>query len=263
MPCLPHAAHTLFLTLPHLQDPPATSGSPSEPSSMSKLGQNFNAAGVGLFFRLLGGNQALAMPHLSVPDIRSIDWAALSAAGFKGVVFDKDNTLTAPFSLEVEPRLRASLAAAGAAFGGRLVLYSNSAGLQQYDPHGEEAVRLEAALGIPVLRHKDKKPAGGAAELEAHFGCLVSELVMVGDRYLTDVVFGNRHGMLTVRPVPLTRAGEPAGVVLARGVEEHFVGRWGHKGVTAPPHPLLTRAGAPLLSSFLISVPPDLPGQSQ
>ena len=31
---------------------------------------------------------------------------------------------------------------------------------------------------------------------------------MVGDRYLTDVVYGNRHGMLTIRPTPLTLVGE-------------------------------------------------------
>lgn len=63
---------------------------------------------------------------------------------------------------------------------------------------------MESALGIAVLRHKDKKPAGGPEDLESHFGCSVSELVMVGDRYLTDVVFGNRLGMLTVRVVRCT-----------------------------------------------------------
>ena len=37
---------------------------------------------------------------------------------------------------------------------------------------GEEADRLEARLGIPVLRHSEKKPGGGAAALEQHFGCV-------------------------------------------------------------------------------------------
>jgi hypothetical protein len=31
-------------------------------------------------------------------------------------------------------------------------------------------------------------------------------------RFLTDVVFGNRHGMLTIRPEPLTTENEPLGV---------------------------------------------------
>lgn len=37
---------------------------------------------------------------------------------------------------------------------------------------------------------------------------------MVGDRYLTDVVFGNRNGMLTIRPAPFTAKGEPKAVLL-------------------------------------------------
>ena len=42
--------------------------------------------------------------------------------------------------------------------------------------------------------------------------CPATRLVMIGDRYLTDMVYGNRHGMLTVRPSPLTLAGETLAV---------------------------------------------------
>lgn len=37
---------------------------------------------------------------------------------------------------------------------------------------------------------------------------------MIGDRYLTDVVYGNRNGMLTIRPAPLSLRGEPLVVKL-------------------------------------------------
>lgn len=47
---------------------------------------------------------------------------------------------------------------------------------------GEEAAALEAALGVAVLRHREKKPSGGKGEVEAHFGCGAHEVVMVGDR---------------------------------------------------------------------------------
>ena len=46
--------------------------------------------------------------------------------------------------------------------------------------------------------------------------CPASRLVMIGDRYLTDMVYGNRHGMLTVRPSPLTLAGETLAVRMVR-----------------------------------------------
>jgi predicted HAD superfamily phosphohydrolase YqeG len=39
---------------------------------------------------------------------------------------------------------------------------------------------------------------------------------MVGDRFLTDVVFGNRNGMLTIRPAPFTSKGEPKAVLAVR-----------------------------------------------
>jgi phosphatidylglycerophosphatase GEP4 len=117
----------------------------------------------------LQGNQSLALPHVSVPDISWIDWPALKAAGFKACVFDKDNTLSVPFALEVPQQLLPSFQQCQAAFGPeRLVLYSNSAGLQQYDPQGQEADTLERAFGVHVLRHKDKKPAGGCAELQEY-----------------------------------------------------------------------------------------------
>lgn len=101
-------------------------------------------------------------------------------------------------------------------FDGRIVLYSNSAGLEQFDPEGVEAAALESALGLSVLRHKEKKPAGGAEDVERHFNCSVDKLIMVGDRYLTDVAFGNRLGMLTIRPVPFTAEGEPKAVRAVR-----------------------------------------------
>lgn len=37
---------------------------------------------------------------------------------------------------------------------------------------------------------------------------------MIGDRYLTDVVYGNRNGLFTIRPAPLTLDGEPSAVLL-------------------------------------------------
>lgn len=49
----------------------------------------------------LKGNETLAIPHVSVPDIRWVDWAAVKRAGFKGAAFDKDNTLTLPFLEQV------------------------------------------------------------------------------------------------------------------------------------------------------------------
>jgi hypothetical protein len=85
----------------------------ASPSSWSrkvaKLQQNFNSAGISLFLQIVGSNHPLALPHVSVPDISHVDWEALAAAGFRGCVFDKDNTICRPFALEVDPKLQASM----------------------------------------------------------------------------------------------------------------------------------------------------------
>ena len=89
-------------------------------------------------------------------------WAELRAAGFAGVVFDKDNTLTLPYATGVHAPLAAALAAALAAFGPRgVAILSNSAGLRQYDPAGAAAEALERELGVPVLRHSEWGGRGG------------------------------------------------------------------------------------------------------
>ena len=82
----------------------------------------------------------MALPHVSVPSIAWLDWEALRKAGFEGCVFDKDNTLTEPYADEVAPQLLPSLRRCQQAFGGRLVLFSNSAGLAQFDPRGAPAL---------------------------------------------------------------------------------------------------------------------------
>ena len=280
-------------------------------SLVARLGQSFNPSGIALFGKILlvsegafsasnrqrnsklklkenkistspststytqkkktSSSAPLLLPHLTVSDVSRLDWRALAAAGFRAAVFDKDNTLTAPYSLELTAEATRALADAAEAFGregsggesdrSSLALLSNSAGLKQYDPEGHEAEALEAALGVAVIRHSSKKPAGDAAAIVRHFsigdgtsGALTSnlsssssispsEIVMVGDRYLTDVAFGNRLGMLTVRVDPIEKSGkgEPRAVAVSRRVEEALVRRRERKGMRAPEQVLVER----------------------
>eukprot|EP00890_Picochlorum_soloecismus_P003997 jgi/Picsp_1/4599/NSC_01969-R1_protein len=208
--------------------------------ALGMLGQSFNGAGIASFFHILGREPSLAVPHVETPDLRNIKWDELKKAGFKGCVFDKDNTLTEPYAMKVHPFASQALAECIRVFGkDKVVLYSNSAGLAQFDPEGTEAERMEDALGLVVLRHSEKKPGGGAEDVEAYFGCKANRLIMVGDRYLTDVAFGNRLGMMTIRPRPFTLKGEPVAVRMSRWIEEKFVASCAAKGVQPPRHELL------------------------
>ncbi|KAF9607301.1 hypothetical protein IFM89_033846 [Coptis chinensis] len=95
----------------------------------------------------------LVVPHIFVKDIRWIDWVELEKRGFKGVVFDKDNTLTLPYSLALWPPLESSLDSCKSVFGDNVAVFSNSAGLSQYDANGSKARTLEQSIGIHVIRH--------------------------------------------------------------------------------------------------------------
>eukprot|EP00803_Ostreobium_quekettii_P006752 evm.model.scf_738.3 EVM.evm.TU.scf_738.3 scf_738:23700-25984(+) len=110
-------------------------------SAMRMLGQNFNAAGIGTFFQVARGDQSLGVPHLSIKDISLVDWARVRAAGFKGCIFDKDNTLTEPYSQVLQPRARQGLQDCKRTFEDKVVLFSNSAGLKQYDPEGVQLLK--------------------------------------------------------------------------------------------------------------------------
>mmetsp|Transcript_144 Transcript_144/g.328 ORF Transcript_144/g.328 Transcript_144/m.328 type:complete len:257 (+) Transcript_144:61-831(+) len=127
----------------------------------------------------------------------------------RAVIFDKDNTLTAPYENSLHPKARTGLQSALDAFGtDNVAILSNSAGTDD-DPGYEDADTIEDSLGIAVIRHHEKKP-GGLREVLDHFENVEepSQLCMVGDRLLTDVVFGNLHGMLTVHTLPLCEGQE-------------------------------------------------------
>ena len=119
---------------------------------------------------------------------------------------------------------------------GNVAILSNSAGTKD-DEGYEDAIKIEHEMGINVIRHDEKKP-GGLREVFEHFNGELgekvenaSELCMVGDRLLTDVVFGNLHGMLTVHCLPLCTGKDNKGdnmvASVIRGLENKALyGNW-------------------------------------
>lgn len=171
----------------------------------------------------------LASPHVSVPTVSELDFVTMrDRCGIRAVVFDKDNTLTAPYVDTIHARAVPGLERALRAFGSsRVAILSNSAGTAD-DPDFSMAEAIERASGVTVVRHQEKKP-GGMEELVAHFQSqddkggddsdgkrplpveCPEQLCVVGDRLLTDVVFGNLHGALTVHCEPLCTGEENRG----------------------------------------------------
>ncbi|EST07668.1 Mitochondrial PGP phosphatase [Kalmanozyma brasiliensis GHG001] len=121
-----------------------------------------NLAGVAAVFAVIF-RPSLVVPHVQVPDIRHLDWEALHANGVRFLVFDKDNCLTAPHSDVLEPSITEAWQRCQHVFGREnILIVSNSSGSSS-DPSGLGAESLSRALNVPVLCHKDKKPAKGCA----------------------------------------------------------------------------------------------------
>lgn len=194
----------------------------------------------------------LASPHVHVPTISDVNYQSMrDHCGIKAIIFDKDNTITAPYETTVHERAAIGLQNALDVFGhDNVAILSNSAGTKD-DKDYEDAIKIEEELGINVIRHDEKKP-GGLEEVLHHFSNNVddqegvmdddddddgsknksipinaSELCMVGDRLLTDVVFGNLHGMLTVHCLPLCSGSDNKGdnkiASMVRTVENKYM----------------------------------------
>jgi len=154
----------------------------------------------------------IASPHIHVTTISHVNYESMrDSCGIKAIVFDKDNTITAPYATKVHEKAALGLKSALDVFGhDNVAVLSNSAGTKD-DIDYEDALEIERDMGINVIRHDVKKP-GGMDEVLRHFEGKgvqdASQLCMVGDRLLTDVVFGSLHGMLTVHCLPLCTGAE-------------------------------------------------------
>jgi HAD superfamily phosphatase (TIGR01668 family) len=127
----------------------------------------------------------------AVVDIR-IDW--LISKGFKGVLFDLDNTIIKRDSDEFTPEVRQyldELRTRGFAVG----ILSNS--------RSGRVRQLAAVLSLPAIENAGK-PLARAFRLGLQMlGTKAEETVLVGDQIFTDVLGGNLAGLHTILVTPL------------------------------------------------------------
>ena len=195
--------------------------------------QWFNWPGIKLFFKV-ARQPALRVPRLHVGSIAKVPWEKLKRErGIRAIVLDKDNTFTAPYELTVHCSVKDALDDMVQLFGSdRIAVLSNSAGTRD-DKDYVEAKVVEEAIGLKVIIHDEKKPGGGPDAVLDHFratNCHIqgnevrcNHVAMVGDRLLTDVVYGNLNGMYTILVDPITEKNDNFPAKMIRRIEHKFL----------------------------------------
>ncbi|KAI7898666.1 mitochondrial PGP phosphatase-domain-containing protein [Cokeromyces recurvatus] len=212
--------------------------------------QSLNLSGIVNAFRLLW-NPSLAMPHIIVDDIRHIQFSNLKKIGnIKAIGFDKDNCLTAPYVSTINPPFKNAWDNCIKTFSKEnVIIVSNSAGTEDDIDYKDnpfpplflllsiQAQHLEKSLGVSVLRHKEKKPSGGQYLTNYFSPISSSQIAFVGDRILTDIVYGNCNGNLTIWTKKIiTEEGDNKMALMIRRFEYRLISFLQKMNVKAPPH---------------------------
>ena len=140
----------------------------------------------------------LFRPDQYVSALERVDLDELADMGIRGLLVDRDRTLTAWRSRQLSPEKREWLAAARERFS--VCIVSNT-----LFRRGVQALAQE--LGVPAVCRwgLGRKPFRGAIrEALRIIDVQPAEAVMIGDQLSTDILGGNRQGLHTilVRPVP-------------------------------------------------------------
>jgi phosphatidylglycerophosphatase GEP4 len=203
----------------------------SSPPSVTRqsLGQLVNVPAL-LYLGKVLRSPSLLVPHLSAARLEGIDVDSLKRRGVKYVVFDKDNTISRPYEIEVYDKFKGKVEEFQRGFPGSVAILSNSVGSSDDLGYGE-AIEVERATGIPVIRHAAKKP-GCVSEVMQFFSASSGteaaavqphEICVIGDRLLTDVVFANANGMVSILVPQITNVNDNKMAVCIRIVERNVL----------------------------------------
>lgn len=160
-------------------------------------------------------------PDLRVSTAYAIDYEGMYRKGYRGIIFDIDNTLVlpdAPADRGAEELFRQLRE-----IGFKTMILSNNTG---------ERTRLFAeAVGSDYLTKARKPLPGKYREAMRLMGTEASDTFFVGDQLFTDVWGANNAGIMSILTTPFTYDEEPQ-IVLKRILERPLLSMWEQKNRT-------------------------------
>lgn len=155
-------------------------------------------------------------PKEYVKNVSEIDFRALYRKGYRGVMFDVDNTLV-PFNLMVAPEELIAFIDELKEIGFKVGLVSNNT--------TKRVAALNEKLGLPMMPNAMKPFTIKLRRMMKMLGVGHKEAVFVGDQLFTDVWVGNRMRLYTVLVEPIQRK-EQMVTKIKRGLEAKIIRRY-------------------------------------
>ncbi len=121
--------------------------------------------------------------------ILDLDLIALKAQGIQGLVLDFDDTLVPLGAKDVDPAVAQWVANAKTHF--QVCIVSNN-------PNYPFLNRIGNGLGLLTISAANKPSRKALRKVIQQMNLLPQEVAIIGDRLLTDIVGGNRMGMITI-----------------------------------------------------------------
>lgn len=135
------------------------------------------------------------VPDIYIKSIYSIDYEKLQSKGIKCLLFDLDNTI-APLSLKTPNRKIKRFIGELKDMGFKIIIFSNS-GKSRLKPF-KDSLDVDCAYNC----HKPMRKKFDIILRDYKFS--ISEVVIIGDNLVTDILGGNRVGITTILVNPLS-----------------------------------------------------------
>ncbi len=160
-------------------------------------------------------NFDLLRPGRIYSSILDVSLAELSRLGIRGIIIDIDNTLT-EWHNPVLPEGAAAWLEQAEREGIRLCFVSNNSTRRARD--------VADKAGIPFIAKAQKPRRRSFWKAMEIMGTTPGQTAVIGDQLFTDILGGNRMGLLTILVTPISRR-EFFGTRLMRLVEALFIRR--------------------------------------
>lgn len=158
----------------------------------------------------------LLYPQIYIPSVYDIPYEFLFSKGYKGILFDIDNTL-APYVVPVPPKSIQTLLSYVIELGFSVMLVSNNSSTRV-----TEFVR---ELSVHGLSRAAKPMTSKINKAVTSMNLAPEETIFVGDQIFTDVLCANLLGMYPILVTPLSHTDEWT-VRPKRKLEQFFVKKY-------------------------------------